>query len=360
MKLENARILMLEKSMNLGGSSQIVIQMCEVLKKCVDKIVVCSLGGVNISQIEKIGIEHYTIKDISSIKYFVSNCRIISEIIKKEKITVVHTHHRMAALYAQLFRSFCGVEVICSVHGEFYDKKVLTKIAYHGSKLIACGKAVRNNLISQYNIDRNDIFVLQNTVKKKDDYHELNEISKLCSKESFLIGYFGRLSKEKGVDVFIKSLKEIQKEEANIYYIVVGDGYQKEELINLASDLGIKDNIKFLGYRDDPQNIIQQIDVVVLSSYTEGFPLTPIEAFAHGKPVVATAVGGTVDIIKDGYNGILVKPGDSVAIGKAIVALAKDRKYYRRLSEGAIKSYSVNFSYSSFENKLLEIYKEII
>lgn len=359
MELSSERILMFEKSMNLGGSSQIVLQMCEVLKDKVEKIVVCSMGGVNIEKLNKIGIEHYAIKDISEITNSVSVLFALVKIIKHERITTIHTHHRMAAFYAHFLRALFGVKVVCSIHGEFYDKKILTKIAYHNCKLLACGNAVKHNLVAEYEINPDDVLVLRNTVKKTGEYDEIAEIDGIRekNKNAFIIGYLGRLSEEKGVAVFVKSLEKVLAKNREVYYIIAGDGYQREFLINLSKEIGAEEHIVFLGYRSDPQNVIQQLDGVALCSFTEGLPLTPIEAFAYGKPVIATAVGGTIEIVKDAYNGILVNPGDSESISEAILKLSRDKNLYRKLSNNAVNSYNREFSYSAFESRLLELYR---
>ena len=359
MIIENERILMFEKSMNLGGSSQIVIQMCEALRCRAQKVIVCSMGGINTKKLEEIAVKHYDIRDISDKKNFFWHYKKIKEIIRNEKITVIHTHHRMAAMYAQILRIHFKCKVFCSIHGEFYDKKWFTKIAYRNCKLIACGNAVKNNLINEFGIDGKNIFVLQNAIERDQKYEVIDEIEQLRSQsnETFFAGYLGRLSAEKGVDVFIKSLKEVLKKNKQIYYVIVGEGYQREELTQLAYDLGVDSHIIFLGYRKDPQNVIQQLDVVVLSSYTEGLPLTPIEAFAHGKPVVATSVGGTSEIVVNGYNGILVEAGNIQMIENAIIKISKNRKLYNKLATNAINTYDCKFSYSIFEGSFIKIYE---
>ena len=98
--------------------------------------------------------------------------------------------------------------------------------------------------------------------------------------------------------------------------------------MDLAKKLNVIENVMFLGYISQINSILAQIDIVVLSSFTEGFPLTPIEAFVAGKPVIGTAVGGTVEIINEGINGFLVESGDFEAISRRIVELCIDKAKY--------------------------------
>ena len=87
----------------LGGTENVVLQLCEVFKPKVNKIVVCSCGGVNVEKLTEMGIRHYQIPDISSKKDILKICRTVKQIVEKEQITVIHSHHRMAAFYTEIF-----------------------------------------------------------------------------------------------------------------------------------------------------------------------------------------------------------------------------------------------------------------
>ena len=128
---------------------------------------------------------------------------------------------------------------------------------------------------------------------------------------------------------------------------------------SLSAGMGLNDNIVFLGYRNDPQNVIQQVDSVALCSYTEGLPLTPIEAFAHGKPMIATPVGGTVEIVKNEINGVIVSPGNIDEIASSILDLACDKEKYLKLARNAEKCYYEEFSYEIFESQVLSLYENL-
>ena len=104
----------------------------------------------------------------------------------------------------------------------------------------------------------------------------------------------------------------------NVVFFLVGEGELKESLIHLTEQMGISKNVVFMGYRDDIQNVMSQLDFVVLSSLWEGLPLTPIEAFSVGKTVIGTQVDGTPEIIYDGINGYLVEPKNAKQLANKI------------------------------------------
>ena len=97
-------ILMITRTMDLGGTENVVLQLCEILTGKVNKIIVCSSGGVHEKKLQEMGIKHYLIPDIASKNPMdmLKSCRSIKSIIDKEQITIVHSHHRMSAFYAEL------------------------------------------------------------------------------------------------------------------------------------------------------------------------------------------------------------------------------------------------------------------
>ena len=145
MDLGKQNILFFTRTMMLGGTENVVLQLCEVFKPKVNKIVVCSCGGVNVEKLTEMGIRHYQIPDISSKKDMFKICRTVKKIVEKEQITVIHSHHRMAAFYTEiLFGS--SIIKIANAHNTFFDKKLLTRFAYRNTKVIAVGKMVKKNL----------------------------------------------------------------------------------------------------------------------------------------------------------------------------------------------------------------------
>lgn len=92
MELNKKNVLFLTRTMKLGGTENVILQLCEILKPQVNKIIVCSCGGVNVEELHKMGINHYIIPDIEekSLKTFLTTYKVISEIVKKEGITVIH------------------------------------------------------------------------------------------------------------------------------------------------------------------------------------------------------------------------------------------------------------------------------
>ena len=361
MNLKNQNILFLVRTMGLGGTENVVLQLCEILSGKVNKIVVCSSGGVHEEQLSRMGIKHYMIPDIASKRpRDMFGCyKKIKSIIKDEQITIVHSHHRMAAFYAELTAPKDVIK-IANVHNTFQDKKKLTQFAYRNTKLIAVGKMVKKNLTEYFEIPAKQVSVIHNAVKAFDGNINPVEILQVeHAKGKVLIGNIGRLSEQKGMGYFLDAAVITNKSHPEALFVVVGDGELKTHLEEKAIQLGLQKNVLFLGYRNDIQNLMSQLDFIVLSSLWEGLPLTPIEAFSVGKTVIGTAVDGTPEIIRDGVDGYLVPPRDSTRLAEKINDLIEHPEIRDNMDSQAKVRYQEEFSFEKLEQRYLDFYEEL-
>lgn len=358
MELKKQNLLFFTRSMQLGGTENVVLQLCVLFKPLVNNIVVCSSSGVNVKELEKMGIRFYEIPDIEnkSVKTMYLVSKKIEYIVKQEKITVIHTHHRMAAFYVSLLGLYRKCIFFNTSHNTFNNKKLLTKFAYKHANLIACGNAVKTNLEEYFGLKR--VSVVRNSVKQFISRVEPDDmIKRLHEKQHFVVGNVGRISEQKGFKYYIKAASIVLKQHPSVSFLVIGSGEEESLIKDLAIKLGIQDNIVFLGYRNDVQNLMTQLDLVVLSSLWEGFPLTPIEAFSVGKTVVATAVDGTVEIVQNMENGLLVKARSSEEIASAINWMIEHPEEKKKMEENALNSYNNKFTMKVFSEGYISLYE---
>lgn len=362
MNLKKENILFFTRTMQLGGTENVILQMCEILKPYVNKIIVCSCGGVNLIQLDQMGIKHYEISDIDSKspKILMDVFCKVKSIIKNEHITIVHTHHRMATFYMHFLKKICNVKLISTLHGSFTDKKTLTRMIYKDINIIACGYVAKDYFVKNYHIDEKNITVINNAIKKVSTNNKAIDLKKYNNKRNKKIAYIGRLSEEKGVNLLIESFATLLEKNKKLRLIIVGSGDLEDKLKSQVKEFHIENNVLFLGYQENIQSIIQQIDLVVLPSYTEGLPLTPIESFAYGKPVVATAAGGTIEIIEDNKNGFLVPVGDVKALTEKIQEVIENETLYKKMCIEAEKTYEEKYTFDVFKNKILNYYEKIL
>lgn len=355
-------ILYFTRTMDLGGTEKIILQLCENFKDEFNNIVVCSNGGLHEEKLKKLGIKHYKVNDIENknIINILKTFMILRKIVKNEKIDIIHTHHRMAAFYTSVLGKVMKFKFIHTAHNTFLDKKFLTRVCLCKAKIISVGQKVKENLCDFYNLNADNIDVIYNGIEKDNNkIIEIPEIKKYKDRGYFIVGNIGRLSEQKGMEYYISAIPKVLRENKKIMFFLIGDGEEKSKIQNVITDLCLENNVILLGYRKDVLNVIKQLDVVVLSSLWEGLPLTPIEAFSVGKTVIGTNVDGTTEIIKDKYNGILIEPKNSFEIAKNIVNLYENADLRYKLEKNAYETYAKKFSYENFINKYRLYYKKI-
>jgi glycosyltransferase involved in cell wall biosynthesis len=165
-----------------------------------------------------------------------------------------------------------------------------------------------------------------------------------------------RLDPLKGHEILFEAVRSLER----VQVILAGDGQERTRLERLADELGLSARVTFLGFRDDMPRLLACADVVVLPSLREGLPLALLEAMATGKPVVATAIGGTDEAVEDGITGFLVPPGDAGALAAAVErALDDPAEAQRRAAAGAERVASL-FTADQMVKRTEALYEELL
>ena len=356
MKNENRKnnILHISRTMDIGGAERIVYQLSTDLKDEFDSVHVASTGGLWEHELANRGIQHHKILDIDSknpltvLKLLYS----IDQIIKNNEITIVHTHHRMAAFYIRLLKLINPKLVhVYTAHSIFKDKLSLYRFSLKNAYSIAVGQAVNKNLKDDVGVA--DSTVIYNGVILKQSNRQVDEIMKF---DGIKLGCIARLSEQKGLTYLLDAISLISDE--NLRLFIVGDGELRAELENKVKELNLEDKITFLGYRQDIVECINSFDFCVLPSLLEGFGLVAIEAFMNSKTLVATAIPGLNEVVTN-KNGILVPAKDPAALASAIDKLATDATLRQELASQAKKDYENKFSYPLFLENYRELYREL-
>jgi glycosyltransferase involved in cell wall biosynthesis len=141
--------------------------------------------------------------------------------------------------------------------------------------------------------------------------------------------------------------------------LVVGDGGLRETLERRVRELGIGDSVIFAGFRADVPRLLDAMDVMVLPSLYEGMPLTAIEGSAMARPIVATAVDGTPEVVRDGRTGHLVPPADPAALSRAILALLQDPDAARRMGQAGRQWVLARFDVTRHVAATADVYRSV-
>ena len=356
MKNENRKnnILHISRTMDIGGAERIVYQLSSDLKDEFDSVHVASTGGLWESELAAQGIQHHKILDIDSknpltvLKLLTS----IRQIIKKNEITIVHTHHRMAAFYIRLLKLVHPKLVhVYTAHNVFKDKLPLYGFALKNAKSVAVGEAVNKNLKEDVGITDSRVIYNGVVLKETDDH-----VDEIISYGGIKLGCIARLSEQKGLTYLLDAMSLLTVKDIRLF--IVGDGELRNELENKVKELHLQNSVTFLGYRKDIVECINSFDFCILPSVFEGFGLVAIEAFMNSKTLVATDIPGLNEVVTN-KNGVLVPAKDSAALASAIDKLATDATLRQELASQAKKDYENKFSYPLFLENYRELYREL-
>ena len=264
--------------------------------------------------------------------------------MKTNSIDIVQTYFFDSTCVGVLAGKLAGGLKIFSCRrdlGFWYTPKllfILRLINRITNKILVNSYAVRESVSKNELVDFNRIHVIPNGI----DIHEfefspeerLRSRAELnISPQQVCVGTITNMSRKvKRVDLFIKAAAYVIKEIDDIHFLLQGEGHLREELIRMAKDLGIDNRISFLDRNVSIHRVLSAMDIGVLTSDSEGFSNAIMGYMAAGLPVIATAVGGNLDLVQNDKNGFLTLPGDYKAIGYKILLLATDHQ--KRLELG--------------------------
>ncbi len=269
-------------------------------------------------------------------------------LIRRYRPHIVHTHTAKAGAVGRVAARLAGVPVVVhTFHGHTFSgywgrwasRAVIISeqgLALFADKLIAVSDRVRDDLI-QFRIARPEKIV---TIPLGLDLAPFAAASRLSTRlDAPVIGVVGRLVPIKNHALFLEAARKLVQDGLPARFRVVGDGELRAQLEAQSSDLG--DRITFTGWQRDLPKVYSGLSVVVNTSLNEGTPVALIEAMAAGVPVVATAVGGVPDVVRQGETGWLVPAGEAEALAEAIkLALQNGKTVTARAQEEVMRRFS--------------------
>jgi glycosyltransferase involved in cell wall biosynthesis len=175
-----------------------------------------------------------------------------------------------------------------------------------------------------------------------------------------IVGLVGRLSVEKGVDIFLHAAARVFAHCPNAKFVVAGDGPDRAELDALLDKLCIRDHVRMLGRCDDMPALYASLDIMVSASRREGLPIALLEGMASRLPLVATAVGEVPTIVQDGRTGVLVPVEDPESMAAAIIELLLNPAKREQLGSAARQLVENEFSAERMTAEYLRVYEEAV
>lgn len=264
-------------------------------------------------------------------------CLTFISFLRKYNIQIVNTHMFVASMKFSLLARLAGTPVLLETsHGvekwrlekgfikrnSFVIDRIVSMLQ---NKIIAVSYACCDDLINIKHISPKRVVVVQNG-RDLSSFSPLSDEKRTALRaqygltdNDYVFGAMARLDFQKGHIYLFEAVQQLKKIRNDFKLLVIGDGTLRDELKQKIVELGIQDNVVFTGFQRDLPGYHGMLDVHILPSLFEGLPLGLIEASAMERPVIATKVDGTPEVIIDGKTGILVPPRDSRELAKAML-----------------------------------------
>jgi len=356
-------VLQILPQLNVGGVETGTLDLAAYLVKQGHKAVVVSNGGSLVKELESTGAVHYQLpvheKSLFTVLRMVPR---LAEIITKEEIDIVHARSRVPAWIAYFACRKTKRVFITTCHG-YYRKHPFSFAMGWGRRVIVLSNVIARHMIEDFGVPHERIKLVPRSV----DLEKFRYISPdKKRKNEFSVGIIGRLTPLKGHLHFIKAMAYVARSVPHLKVWVIGDAPRskeayKEQVHVLVKRLGLWHCTQFLGNQRDIPAVMANLDLLVLATTAhEAFGRVIIEAQASGVPVIATRVGGVVDIIEDKKTGLLVSPADPAGIAQAAIKIYKDAQFGRLLAENAYKKVKEKYSIGLMADNTLKVYKEAL
>lgn len=357
------KVLQILPELNVGGVERGTVDFAKYLVSHDHKSIVISNGGTLVPLLEESGTKHYKLPvHKKSLWTMIRLIKKVRNIIVSERIDIVHARSRVPGWIAYFACRKTDASFITTCHG-YYKNRIYSQVMGWPKLVIVPSMVIGRHMIDDFKTSTASIRCISRSV----DLESFRpRKSKDKDKTTCTIAIVGRLTPLKGHTYFLKAMAKVARSIPYAKILIVGDAPKhkasyRNELEMLASKLGLKEKVEFLGSRKDIPEILSTVDVLVFSSVVpESFGRVIIEAQAVGVPVVATRVGGVVDIIDDGKTGILVMPRDVDAMAKEVVRVFNDKDLTSSIVAAAKKKIKENFTIEHMSSQTIAVYEELI
>ncbi len=288
----------------------------------------------------------------------------LRKLFSQEQISILHTHNAVSGFYGS-WALGQGMRHVHTEHSNIpRNRKLLNFVRarqLRSAALVAVSRKVAVTLSRSGGIPESRIRVIYNGVpailRTRDGREQaLRELG--IPLDSTIVGTLGNLRAVKDHHLLLTAFAQIARERNNAHLLIVGEGDERKSLESRIRQLGLEGRVSLPGHRSDIGAVLNALDVFVLSSRSEGLPVSLLEAMACGLPCVSTAVGGIPEITQEGENGLLVPAGSPEALARGILRLLNDPAEATRLGERAQETVHRRFDETRMVNEYLDIYRE--
>jgi glycosyltransferase involved in cell wall biosynthesis len=294
----------------------------------------------------------------------------LAELLRRSRSDILFCHGYKAGLIGRLAARRAKIPVVAVSRGWTYESakvrmyELLDRINLRWMDRVVCVSHGQAAKVRKAGVPARKLVVIPNAIDCE-RFVSLDPTPRLELESLFpvnirqIVGAAGRLSPEKGFDLLVQTAAIVLRQRSDVGFALFGEGPLREKLAGRIDGLGLNGRFLLAGFRDDFDRLLPHFDLLVQSSVTEGMPNVVLEASAAGVPIVATAVGGTPEIIVDGCNGYLVPSGDCFALAQRIDETLRDAELRHRMGSSGRDRMRRGFTFRNQGEKYLELFREL-
>lgn len=294
----------------------------------------------------------------------------VADLIRRLGIDIVHAHEVKSDVIAYLASRLCRVPIVTTLHGwigNSLKQRLLTaldrRVVRTFDRVIAVSSPIEHACLAA-GVRRERLCLLHNAivVERYRRAGRRGALSELVGQPLTgpVLASIGRLSPEKGHADLIEAVGIVVNRGYKLSAVLVGDGPLRSELVEMVRSRGLHGTVHLPGYASDSAGLLEEVDLAVLPSHTEGLPNAALEALAMEVPVLATRVGGTPEVVSDGETGRLVPPRSPDALAEAIIDFLSDPEPWRLMAKRGRRHIEERFDFRVRTRKLEAIYHELV
>lgn len=293
--------------------------------------------------------------------------REIRRHIRESSVDVVHTHGYKADLYGYLAARREKKPVVATCHNwrdvgsalRLYNR--LDRMALRRFDAIAAVSETVAEKLRLAGVPARRIRTIPNGIDARafEDAAVGSDKSSSSSKCP-VIGVVARLDLQKGFEYLFQAVRGLSESYPGLKVVIVGEGPDRAAIDAMIRRLGLEDQVKLAGQRNDMPAVYADMDIFVLPSLNEGLPMTVLEAMAASRPVIATRVGAIPKVVADGHTGLLVEPGDVFGLRGAIFRVLANPDLRRRLGQQARDRVLQHYTSDIMARRYAELYEKVL
>jgi glycosyltransferase involved in cell wall biosynthesis len=296
----------------------------------------------------------------------------VCQLVRREHVDLIQSHLLGSNVYSSLAGILTRTPVVATFHGSVdigeneRFKRLKSRVINTGAcSIIAVTDSLRDDIISRTRLDQHKIRVIYNGIDTA--RFQRPRSSALREKhgwadDDIIIGSLGNIRPAKGYDILLQAAALLEQRPGSYRFVIAGQGKGRlhEELLALRKQLGLGEQVKFLGFIDDAADFLAGLDLFLSTSISEGLPLSAIQAMVAKLPLIATRCGGYEGLVSHQENGWLVEVGNPRAIADAIELVAGDSGLRMRLAENARQYAIETFDISVMLGAYQALYEQLL